>query len=109
MIAAARRRLGIVEEAMRQHTRATSELLGAVHGELNRALRSQRQPFVSRVNAALLELRALADEEDGLRKALYAAGVDAGRIDSLAFAQASAGSAYDDAWRRGVKAIGFTV
>jgi hypothetical protein len=106
-IAAAYRRLGVVKEAIAIQTRVVQVLQAQHGGEVNTAIKKSRQPLVSRMAAALKELRAAAADDAEIVTALAKHGIRGG--DSIVFIPVSAYSAQDEQWLRGMRAMNYTV
>jgi hypothetical protein len=102
----AHRRVEVINEAIAMQARICSELVGKLSGEVNAALKSTRQPLVTRMAAALRELRTAAAEDALIVSELNRNRVFAG--DNIAFIPVSQ-SQYDVQWFAGVKAQGYAV
>jgi hypothetical protein len=106
---AARRRLAVIEEAMGIQARTIRELRERLSREVNLALRPIRQPLVTRIAAALKELRLAATEETLVLETLTGDEVDMGFIDRLTFAPVGSDCAFDAGWLNGRKFEGYEV
>jgi hypothetical protein len=92
------RRREVITEAIMLARRMVRELALRMSGEVNNGLKESRQVIVSRMAAALRELRAAVTEDGLFWACIRKSGVERSRIDDIDFPPVSTSCSFDKTW-----------